>query len=80
MMSEKKINDILMEIAFLEKPPLFDADLKENLGIDSLKKVELIVELEDSFNISIDENDLDPQNIKTVRDIHNLINKYIERN
>jgi len=75
-MSKKKINDILMEAAFLDNPPIPDEDLKNDLGIDSLRMVELIVELETEFDILIDETDLDPEKIKTVRDIYNLVNKY----
>lgn len=73
----KQINDILMEMAFLDEPPDYEDTLKEDLGIDSLRMVELIVSLEDCFDITLDESDLNPANMKTVRDIFTLVNKYI---
>lgn len=36
-----------------------DCDLKENLGFDSLLMVELVVEIEQTFNIEFDMNSLD---------------------
>ena len=53
---EKIINEILNNKSFCENitPGL---RIKEDLGLDSLNMVELIVELEEKFNIEIDEGD-----------------------
>lgn len=51
-----------------------DADLKEDLGADSLDAVEVIMSLEEKFDITID--DAEAQSIKTVRDLVD----YIENN
>ena len=52
--------------------------LNEDLGLDSLNLVELMVELEDKFNIEIDESDLDPAALQTVDQIYALVSKYTE--
>ncbi|MCI8388388.1 MAG: acyl carrier protein [Clostridiales bacterium] len=72
----EQINDILMDMAFLDDPPSLEDKLKDDLGIDSLKLVELIINLEECFDITIEENDLNPQNINTVGDIVNLASRY----
>lgn len=51
---------------------LEDSNLKDDLGADSLDAVEIIMDIEDEFNIQID--DTEAENIKTVGDIV----KYIE--
>lgn len=70
-----KINSILTEMCFLDDVPETDASLKEDLGIDSLKLVELIIALEDEFSIEFGENDLDPAALQTVGDVYRLAEK-----
>ena len=71
------VNEILKEKSFCEdiKPEL---RLNDDLGLDSLNMVELMVELEERFNIEIDESDLDPAALKTVDQIYALVEKYTE--
>ena len=71
------INTILTEKRFSDTITS-DMNLSEDLGFDSLSLVELIVDLEDRFDIEIDESDLDPGLIKTVGQIYTLIDKYLE--
>lgn len=73
-----RIDAILMDMSFLDKEPEENQSLKGDLGLDSLKIVELIVVLEDAFQIQIDESDLEPAALQTVGDIHELITRYIE--
>lgn len=61
-----------------------DANITEEtslveLGIDSLMTVELVLRLEDAFNIQFNDSDLEMENLRNVRDIVNLVNKYIEQ-
>ena len=61
-----------------------DANITEQtslveLGIDSLMTVELVLGLEDAFNIQFNDSDLEMENLRNVRDIVNLVNKYIEQ-
>jgi len=48
-----------------------DSNLKEDLGIDSLDAVELIMELEDTFDLKIDESEAN--NFVTVKNIVDFI-------
>lgn len=71
------INAIITEKRFSDTITA-DMSLNEDLGFDSLSLVELIVDLEDRFDIEIDESDLDPAQIKTVGQIYALVDKYEE--
>lgn len=50
-----------------------EANLKDDLGADSLDAVEVIMSLEDKFNIEFD--DTEAQSIKTVQDLVDYIEK-----
>ena len=71
------INSILREKKFSDTITS-GMKLSEDLGFDSLSLVELIVDLEDRFDIEIDESDLDPGQLKTVGQIYSLVDKYLE--
>jgi len=51
--------------------------LRGDLGIDSLKMVELILALEEEFGFEIDESDLDPSRFLLVSDLYKLMTKYV---
>ena len=69
ILTEKRFSDVIEE----------DMKLNEDLGFDSLNLATLIVDLEDRFDIEIDESDLDPRHLKTVGQIYTLVDKYLER-
>ena len=48
-----------------------EANLRDDLGIDSLDAVELVMELEDTFSVKIE--DSEAQNFVTVKDIVDFI-------
>lgn len=75
-----RIHKIIMDMSFLEEIPNPHMTLKEDLGLDSLKMVELIVAIEDEFHLEINESDLDPTALQTVEDVYNLLEKYTEEN
>lgn len=54
-----------------------DHNLQNDLGLDSLQMVTLLVMLEDTFEIVLDEADMNPFDLLTVSDVVNLIEKYI---
>lgn len=54
-----------------------DSRLGDDLGIDSLALVELIIALEEEFQIEFSDSDLDPEKIQTVGDIRDLLNRYV---
>lgn len=50
-----------------------ESEIVKDLGADSLDVVELLISLEDSYGISIPEEDM--ENFKTVQDIVNMLEK-----
>lgn len=70
------VNSILTEKRFTETITS-EMDLKGDLGFDSLSLVELIVDLEERFDIEIDESDLNPATLETVGQIYSLVEKYL---
>lgn len=71
------INNILTELSFYDGKISKNMSLPDELGIDSLRMVELIVALEEKFNITITETDMDPDLLKTVGDVYTLVDKYL---
>ncbi len=79
MKTEKEIKeivtDILVQILGVDESEVTDnANLQNDLGMDSLDAVELIMEFEKQYNISI--SDYDAEKISSVKDI---VNYLIER-
>ena len=54
------------------------SDLTKDLSLSSLDMVMLLIMIEDTFNIELDESDMDPFVLNTVDDILNLIKKYLK--
>lgn len=50
-----------------------ESEVVKDLGADSLDVVELLISLEDSYGISVPEEDM--ENFKTVQDIVNMLEK-----
>ncbi len=73
-MSFEKVRDILVEELDLDVEEVtMESNIREDLGADSLDMVDLIMSIEDAFEVKVDENDA--VNIKTVGDIVNYISK-----
>ncbi len=51
-------------------------NLKES-GMDSLSIVTLIVDIEEEFNITFNDSDLEPSNLTTLNDIKKVMEKYL---
>lgn len=49
-----------------------------DFGIDSLKATKLIVELEETFDVTFLEADLEFDNVKSIAAIHSLLGKYLD--
>lgn len=71
MVFEKVKEIICKELKVNPDKVVLEANLKDDLGADSLDAVEVIMSLEDEFDISID--DEAAQNIKTVKDLVDFI-------
>lgn len=73
---EKKVNDILVDkLGVMPDEVKEDATFKDDLGGDSLDCVEVIMECEHEFGISI--NDADAEKCSTVKDICDLVEKLV---
>ena len=77
-MLKNKIDKVIVESTFYESDMKPELLLKEDLGIDSLGIVQLIVKLEETFNIEFAESDLDPQKIQNVESVHQLVEAYVD--
>ncbi len=74
-MSFEKVKSILVDGLDLEEDQVtLESKIKEDLGADSLDMVDLIMSIEDEFDIKVAESDT--ASIKTVGDIVNYIEQY----
>jgi len=73
-MQEKLITLIANELSVAKDKIGLDTDIHDDLGADSLDAVELIMSIEDNFNVSVPENEAN--RLRTVRDLL----KFLENN
>ena len=76
-MVQSKVNEVLLKLSFLDEIHEMQR-LREDLGLDSLSLVNLMVELEETFAVELQMEDLDPANFSTVADVYALMEKYTE--
>lgn len=70
---KQKVTEIIVKKLGVEESQVTEtANFTKDLGADSLDTVELILELENEFNVSIE--DSDAEKIQTVGDIITFIN------
>lgn len=72
-----KVAVLLSDLCGVEKI-CHDHILQDDLGFDSLQMVTLLVVLEDTFDIVLDESDMNPFSLIIVRDVIELVEKYLE--
>lgn len=73
-MTFEKVRDILVEELDLDADEVtMESNIREDLGADSLDMVDLIMSIEDAFDVKVEESET--ASIKTVADIVNYINK-----
>lgn len=73
---QNKVIDIIKTLSGAEN--IFMEDfLQENVGLDSFGTINLLLALEDEFQIEFDESDMDSFSLKTVSDIYELVKKYV---
>lgn len=75
---DAKLLDIIHAVSPYESEIGYNSYLKEDLGFNSLKMVELIFEIEKRYDIEFDDNDLDVSKINTVKDLKNLVYEYLK--
>ena len=68
----EKITQILVETANVDADKVTkEATLKDDLGIDSLDSVEMVLELENEFDVKLDDDEI--AHLVTVGDVVDLV-------
>ncbi len=71
-MTFDKIKELIVDQLDVEEDKVtMDANIQDDLGADSLDIVDLVMSVEDAFEVKIEDEDV--ENIKTVGDIVNFI-------
>lgn len=76
---ETKLFNIIKSVSPYESKITYDSFLKNDLGFNSLKMVELIFEIEKEYGFEFDDNDLDISKIKTVKDLEKIVITSIQK-
>ena len=78
MDNKERVFEILNVLSGVEG---FDekSSLTDDLYMDSLEMVMLLIEIEDEFDILIDESDMNPFDLVSVSDVVGLVDRYCER-
>ena len=79
MSIQDQVSEIISKQSIVPKKEIGREDKLSNLGIDSLKKVELIIALEREFSVRFDESDLNPNALAKVEDMIGLVEKTIRK-
>ena len=76
-MIKSHVTEILEDICAIEVTDE-TATLQNDLQMDSLHMVMLLVMIEDTFEIELDESDMNPFVLLTVEDVVALVNQYVQ--
>ena len=71
-----KVCVILSELSGIETICL-DHELQSDLGLDSLQMVTLLMMLEETFQITLEESDMNPFDLINVWHVVDLVEKYV---
>lgn len=71
-----KVCVILSELSGIETICL-EHELQSDLGLDSLQMVMLLIMLEENFQITLDESDMNPFDLINVWRVVDLVEKYV---
>ena len=75
---EKRVNDVLNEVLGVDYSEIKgDAVLSNDLDADSLDAVEIVMELEHEFNISIPDEKMYGNKSYTVKDVYDLVEELL---
>ena len=76
---EQKVFEILSEMSSITVDDT-SLELTTDIGLDSMNMIMLLIEIEDTFDIRLDESDMNPFDLITVKDIIKLVEKYEVKN
>lgn len=69
---EAKVKEVLIDLLGVDETNVKpEAKIREDLGADSLEEVEMIMEIEKEYHITI--SDEEAEKVKTVQDIYDLL-------
>ena len=71
------VDNILAEMNIMDE--MDETTELSDLGIDSIQMLEMIVRIEDQFNIEIDDEDLIGENFETIGSVIKMLDKYLEK-
>ena len=71
-----QVSAILSELSGTESIRLED-ELKNDIGLDSFGLVNLLLTLEESFGITLDESDMNPFDLINVQNVVTLVERYL---
>lgn len=74
-MINDKVIEILAELSGTENISL-ENHLQNDLGLDSMLMVTLLLDIEEKFEIELNESDMNPFDLNTVQDVVSLVEKY----
>jgi acyl carrier protein len=75
---EKKVNDVLTYVLGVDYSEIKgDAVLSDDLDVDSLDAVEIVMELEHEFGISIPDEKMYGNESCTVKDVYDLVEELL---
>ena len=72
-----KVSAVLSELSGVENV-LPESLLQDDLPLDSIQMVALLVMIEEAFQITLDEVDMNPFDLTKAEDVINLVQKYIK--
>ena len=75
MITTEKVKEIIKKVSENKKIRLKDR-LTDDLLLDSLAMVNLLIDIEEEFDINLNESDMDPYKFETVNEIVELVRKY----
>lgn len=76
MKTTEIITEILKQLSGVENISVADK-LQEDLSLDSLALVTLLIEIEDTFKIQLNESDMNPFELNDVQNVIDLVDKYV---
>ncbi len=77
MQAHEKISEILSELTGIDSINTKDS-LQEDLGLNSIQMVTLLIMIEDTFGIFLNEEDMNPYDLVYVYQVIDMVKKYIK--